>query len=146
MTKGEVSNFALNEANVDDQQTPQRNLGQTLWRLRLRFQNLFEMLFVDGMHLITKIRNNMNNTLMNINDKILLRKRALIETINDELKNIYQIEHSRHRSIVNFLCNTIAGLVAYSFLLKNRRLIVNLKIPDSWRPYRSAKCLTSDSC
>ncbi len=55
---------------------------------------------------------------MNINDKILLRKRALIETINDELKNICQIEHSRHRSVVNFGSNTIAGLIAYSFLPK----------------------------
>ncbi len=81
-------------------------------------KNLFEMLFVDGIHLITKIRNNMKNSLMDINDKILLRKRALIETINDELKNICQIEHSRHRSQANFLCNTIAGLVAYSFLPK----------------------------
>ena len=60
----------------------------------------------------------MKNTLMNINDKILLRKRALIETINDELKNICQIEHSRHRSFINFLTNLISGLVAYSFLPK----------------------------
>ena len=49
-------------------------------------QNLFDMLIVNGIHLITKIRNNMKNTLMNINDKILLRKRALIETIHGELK------------------------------------------------------------
>ena len=50
-------------------------------------------------------KNNMKNSLMTIADKILLRKRALIETVNDELKNIAQIEHSRHRSFNNFIAN-----------------------------------------
>jgi hypothetical protein len=72
-------------------------------------QKLFETLFVSGIHLVTKIRNNMKNTLMNVHDKILLRKPALIETIHNELKNIYQIEHSRHRSFINFLTNLLAG-------------------------------------
>ena len=85
-------------------------------------QKLFEALFSDGIHLITKIRNNMKNTLMNINDKILLRKRALIETINDELKNICQIEHSRHRCFTNFITNVVSGLVAYSFLPKKPKI------------------------
>ncbi len=48
-------------------------------------------------------------------DKILLIKRALIESTNDELKNIAQIEHSRHRSFSNFIVNTIAALAAYCF-------------------------------
>ena len=48
-------------------------------------------------------------TLMSIVDKILLRKRALIETVNDELKNIAQIEHSRHRSFSNFIANLLVG-------------------------------------
>ena len=81
-------------------------------------QKLFETLFYDGIHLITKIRNNMKKSLMNINDKILLRKRAIIETINDELNNICQVEHSRHRSLVNFFTNLIAALTAYTFLPK----------------------------
>ena len=49
---------------------------------------LFENLFLDGIQLITKIKGNMKNVLMNINDKILIRKRTVIETVNDELKNI----------------------------------------------------------
>ncbi len=49
-------------------------------------------------------------------DKILLRKRSLIETVNDQLKNISQIEHSRHRSIWNFFVNLFAGLIAYTYL------------------------------
>ncbi len=55
---------------------------------------------------------------MSMNDKIMLRKRSVIETVNDELKNICQVEHSRHRSFVNFAVNLIAGLVAYSFFPK----------------------------
>ena len=47
----------------------------------------------------------MKNTPLNMTDKILLRKRALVESVNDELKNIFQIEHSRHRSFINFRCN-----------------------------------------
>jgi hypothetical protein len=55
----------------------------------------------------------MKNRLMTMSDKLLLRKRALIETIFDQLKNISQIEHSRHRSPINFLVNVLAGLIAY---------------------------------
>ncbi len=61
---------------------------------------------------------NMKNSLMNINEKILLPKRVSIETINHELKNICQLEHSRHRSLVNLFTNLIADLTAYTFLPK----------------------------
>ena len=71
----------------------------------------------------------MKNSLMHIRDKIYLRKRALIETVNDELKNICQIEHTRHRSHVNFITNLVAGLIAYSFLLKKSSF--NLEIIDN---------------
>ena len=77
-----------------------------------------QLLFVDGIQLITSIKNNMKNCLMTMSDKIVLRKRSVIEIVNDELKNICQIEHSRHRSFVNFLTNLISGLIAYSFLPK----------------------------
>jgi hypothetical protein len=134
--KGEVINFAITEANIDDRQPLiSGKLIKEIWGKLFGdrgyiSKSLFEMLFVDGIHLITKIRNNMKNSLMNINDKILLRKRALIETINDELKNICQIEHSRHRSIVNFLGNTIAGLVAYSFLPKKPAINCQFENPN----------------
>ena len=54
-------------------------------------QNLFEMLFVDDIHLVTKIKKNMKNSLMNLYDKLMLRKRSVIETVNDELKNVCQL-------------------------------------------------------
>ena len=57
----------------------------------------------------------MKNRLMLMSDKLLLRKRYIIETINDQLKNQSQIEHSRHRSPVNFVVNVLAGLIAYQW-------------------------------
>jgi len=77
-------------------------------------QTLFEQLWQRGLHLVTKIKKTMKNRLMPLLDKILLRKRAIIESVNDHLKNIAQIEHSRHRSPLNFMVNLIARLVAYS--------------------------------
>ncbi|MCB0514550.1 MAG: IS982 family transposase, partial [Bacteroidetes bacterium] len=85
-------------------------------------QKLQQILFVDGIHLITTIRNNMKNSLMTMSDKMLLRKRSVIETVNDELKNICQVEHSRHRSVCNFITNLIAGIIAYHFLPKKPSL------------------------
>ena len=64
----------------------------------------------------------MKNSLMDIRDKIILRKRAIIETINDQLKNICQIEHTRHRSFENFIGNLVAGLIAYNFFPKKPSL------------------------
>lgn len=122
--KGELLNFVLTQANVDDREPliAGKMLKQVWGKLfgdkGYISKSLFNMLFVSGIHLITKIRDNMKNTPMNMTDKILLRKRALIESVNDELKNICQIEHSRHRSPTNFLANLISGLIAYQFLPK----------------------------
>lgn len=76
-------------------------------------QALFEHLLEQGVQLITKLRANMKNRLMPLSDKLLLRKRAICESINDQLKNISQIEHTRHRSPTNFLVNLVCGLIAY---------------------------------
>nr|WP_188413659.1 transposase [Pedobacter mendelii] len=94
------------------------------------FQNLFEILFTDGIHLVAGIHNKMKNSLMRINEKIMLRKRLVIETVNDELKNICQIEHFRHRSFTSFIVNILAGHAAYSFFKKNFQSIIKpLKRP-----------------
>ena len=78
-------------------------------------KELTNLLFDQGLHMVTGIRNNMKNVIMTMRDKILLRKRSVIETINDQLKNIAQAEHSRHRSFGNFITNLVASLIAYSF-------------------------------
>ena len=77
------------------------------------------------MKLITTVRKNMKNRLMTAVEKVLLRKRSLIETINDQLKNISQIEHSRHRSVKNFMVNLVAALIAYSYQEKKPSLKLN---------------------
>ena len=75
-------------------------------------KDLFNELFVNGIQIVTKLKNNMKNCLMSVADKVLLRKRAVIETVNDELKNISQIEHSRHRSFCNFMVNAVSAIAA----------------------------------
>ena len=128
--KGEIMNFSISKGNVDDR-TPVRNLAKDLQgslvgdRGYIDFK-LFEDLMAKGLKLITKIKTNMKNKLMPLIDKILLRKRSIIETINDQLKNIYQIEHTRHRSPINFLVNLFSGLAAYS--LSPKKPSLNFKI------------------
>ncbi|WP_297335846.1 IS982 family transposase [Algoriphagus sp.] len=122
--KGELLNFVITPGNTDDRE-PLKNKsfikalkGKIYADKGYISSQLTQVLFLDGLHLITSIRNNMKNVLMELKDKILLRKRSVIETVNDELKNICQIEHSRHRSFENFITNLIAGLIAYSFFPK----------------------------
>lgn len=122
--KGEILNFVITQANVDDRAPLKDEKFINMIKGKLYADKgyvskaLTELLFIDGLHLITGIRNNMKNTLIELKDKILLRKRSVIETVNDELKNMCQIEHSRHRSFENFISNTIAALIAYSFFPK----------------------------
>lgn len=133
--KGEILDFMLTQGNVDDRD-PLKNynfhkrvFGKIYGDKGYIGKDLFEQLFVDGVHLVTKIRKNMKNSLMLMQDRIMLRKRALIETINDELKNQCQIEHTRHRSFENFITNLLSGLIAYSFFDKKPSL--NLDIIDN---------------
>lgn len=115
---GELLSFCLTPGNVDDRK-PVPHLVKDLWGKLFGDKGyiakaLFEQLFEQGLQLITPIRKNMDNKLVPLMDKLLLRKRSLIETINDQLKNISHIAHTRHRSPTNFLVNLIAGLIAYT--------------------------------
>jgi hypothetical protein len=119
--KGELLDFIITQANVDDR-TPikqdnflKKIFGSLYADKGYLSKELTALLFDQGLHLVTGIRNNMKNVLMTMRDKILLRKRSVIETINDQLKNICQAEHSRHRSFGNFITNLVASLIAYSF-------------------------------
>jgi hypothetical protein len=119
--KGEILNFVITQGNVDDREPLKEGnilnkiFGSLYADKGYISKDLAAMLFDDGMHLVTGIRNNMKNVLMTMRDKILLRKRSIIETINDQLKNICYAEHSRHRSFGNFITNLVASLIAYSF-------------------------------
>jgi hypothetical protein len=116
---GEVLACHLTPANVDDRRPVPALLkglqGKVFGDRGYISQALFTDLVANGVQLITELRKNMENKLMPLWDKLLLRKRSLIETVNDQLKNICQIEHSRHRCVANFLVNLVAGLIAYTY-------------------------------
>lgn len=126
--KGEVPDFVITQANVDDRQPLKegnilkRIFGSLYADKGYISKDLAAMLFEDGLHLVTGIRNNMKNVLMTLRDKILPRKRSVIETINDQLKNICDAEHSRHRSFGNFITNLVSSLIAYSFQEKKPKI------------------------
>ncbi len=124
---GNLVAVCLTAGNVDDRR-PVPRLARCL------FGKLFgdkgylsqalaeDLLVTQGVHLITKARKNMRGRLLSLTDKLLLRKRAIIESINDQLKNVCQIEHTRHRSPFNFVVHLLAGLIAYCHLPKKPSL------------------------
>lgn len=128
---GELLGIHFTPGNVDDRKPvpmlAKRLSGKLFGDRGYLSQALFEQLLQDhNLILITKLRKNMQNRLLPLIDKILLRKRAVIESIIDQLKNISQIEHSRHRSSTNFFVNVLAGLIAYCHRPKKP----SLKFPD----------------
>jgi hypothetical protein len=84
-----------------------------------------------GIEFFAKAKRNMHNKLMRLTDKLLARKRSIVETIIDQLKNISQIEHSRHRSPVNFMVNLLCGLIAYCHQPKKPSLNLDFVLPSA---------------
>lgn len=129
--QGELLSFHLTRGNVSDRdKNLVLKLTKGLWGKLFGDkgyinQQLVELLLQKSVHLITGLRKNMKNKLMPMMDKILLRKRAIIECVNDELKNNCQIEHTRHRSVINFLVHLFSALTAYTFLPKKPALKFN---------------------
>lgn len=115
---GELLAVNLTPGNVDDRKPvpklARRLTGKLFGDKGYISAELFEALWEQGVQLITHIRRNMKNKLMPLVDKLLLRKRSLIETVNDQLKNIAQIEHTRHRSPANFMVHLLAALISYT--------------------------------
>jgi len=126
--KGEILSFYLTKGNVDD-----RNIKLMTSMTEQIFGKLFgdkgyiskalaDLLWRNGIQMITKPRKNMKDFNISQADKIMHRKRAIIECVNDELKNIYKLQHTRHRSVNNFLMNTMGVLCAYHFFPKKPSL------------------------
>jgi len=115
---GELLAVHLTPGNVDDRRPLEGMskdlLGKLFGDKGYLSHALFETLYERGLELITSQRKNMKNQLMLLSDRLMLRKRFIIETITDQLKNISQIEHTRHRSPANFAVNLLAGLIAYT--------------------------------
>lgn len=118
--RGEILNVLLTPGNVDDRKPVpklvRKLFGKVFGDKGYISKDLYEQLLQTfGVQLVTKLRSNSKNRLpMTWSDRILLRKRAIVESVIDQLKNISQIEHSRHRSVSNFLVNLLCGLIAYA--------------------------------
>lgn len=133
--KGELLSVALTPGNVDDRTPVPQMLEQVKGLLGKLFgdkgyisQPLFEQLRqCFGIELITKLKRKMKGRLMLLSDKLLLRKRSIVETIIDQMKNISQIEHTRHRSGTGFLTNVICGLIAYCHQPKKPSLDLDVR-------------------
>jgi hypothetical protein len=128
--RGELLSCYLTPGNVDDRR-PVPHLARRLWGKLFGdkgyiSQPLATLLQAQDLRLVTRLKKNMKNRFLPLCDK-LLRKRALIETVNDQLKNISQVEHTRHRSLWNFLGNVAAGLIAYTWQDKKPSLNIQLK-------------------
>ena len=128
---GELLSVRLTPGNTDDRRpVPQMVkglFGKLFGDKGYVSQPLFETLFEERVQLITKVKARMKNRLFSIFDKLMLRKRAIIESVMDQLKNISQIEHSRHRSVANCFVNLVAGLVAYTYREKKPSLNIRVK-------------------
>ncbi|HEY4327507.1 MAG TPA: IS982 family transposase [Mucilaginibacter sp.] len=135
--KGEILSFYLTKGNVDD-----RNIKLMTSMTQDIFGKLFgdkgyiskalaDLLWGNGIQMITKPRKNMKDFNISQADKIMLRKRAIIECVNDELKNICKLQHTRHRSVNNFLMNTMGALCAYHFFPKKPSLNITFENSDN---------------
>jgi Transposase DDE domain len=124
--QGDLLAAMFTPGNVDDRK-PVPKLARRVWGKLFGDRgyishDLFTRLWGHGVQLVTRLKKKMKNALLPLLDKILLRKRSLIETVNDQLKNICQLEHTRHRSLTNCVVNVLAALIAYTYQEKKPAL------------------------
>ena len=128
---GELLSWLVTPGNCDDRK-PVSKLAQKLWGKLFGDKGYISdalklVLAEHDLELVTNVKKNMKPRSLSTVDKILLRKRAVIETIFDQLKNISQIEHTRHRSFWNFLVSLVSGLIAYAWRERKPSLNYNVK-------------------
>jgi len=114
---GDILSVKITEGNIDDRK-PVPNMikglsGKLYGDKGYLGKALADELKEKGVDLVTNVRKNMKKVTLSKWDKAMLSKRYLIETINDQVKNISYVEHSRHRSITGFVANMLGGLIAY---------------------------------
>ncbi|MGP5157942.1 IS982 family transposase [Pseudoalteromonas sp. KG3] len=114
---GEIVALKLTTGNVDDRE-PVSDMADSIFGKLYGDKGYISKalsgeLLEKGVELITTVRKNMKKKFISLWDRALLKKRFIIETVNDQLKNISYIEHSRHRSMHGFMLNLLGGLIAY---------------------------------
>jgi hypothetical protein len=130
--RGELLSLRLTPGNTDDRRPVPELVkglfGKLFGDKGYVSQPLFETLYDEGVQLVTRLKARMKNRLLPLMDKIMLRKRAIIESVNDQLKNISQIEHSRHRSVANCFVNLLGGLIAYTW--REKKPSLNIRVEE----------------
>jgi hypothetical protein len=122
--KGEILSFYLSKGNTDDRdlktitQMTKDIFGKLFGDKGYISKALSDLLFGNGIQLVTQVRRNMKTKALSNEELVLLKKGSVIETVNDELKNMFQVEHTRHRSISGFLLNILGAIAAYAFFPK----------------------------
>jgi hypothetical protein len=128
---GELLSLRLTPGNTDDRrpvpELVKGHFGKLFGDKGYISQPLFETLFDEQVQLVTKLKAKMKNRLVSMFHKLMLHKRAIIESVVDQLKNISQIEHSGHRSVANCFVNLLAGLIAYTYREKKPSLDIRVK-------------------
>lgn len=117
---GEIVNFVVTTGNTMDNN---KNVLDKLLKFiqgkcfgdKGYLSRYFEEFYQKGIHLITRVRKNMKNYPMDWWDKLILRKRAIIESVNDILMSVFDIDHTRHRSPQNAITHILGAIMAYSF-------------------------------
>ena len=131
--KGEIMAVKITPGNTDDRKPFEAMTatlkGNIFGDKGYISKPLFHRLWRRGLHLITGIRRNMKNYLLPILDKLLLRKRFIIETLFDKLKSSMGLEHTRHRSPTNAFVHILSCLAAY-ILAQTKVKMGKINIPD----------------
>ncbi len=135
----EILSFQVTRGNVDDRKSVPTLMKNFIGKVfadkgyvsspdSYVSQKLTDLLALDDITLITTLKKNMKPRAIDVFEQLLLRKRSIIETINDQLKNIFQLEHSRHRSLTNYMIDIVASLVAYSY--QEKKPVLNIRRDD----------------
>jgi len=118
---GQVVSFLFTAANFADNnqyvlKTLFKDLKGHCYADKGYITKLFEHFFTNGLKVVTKVRKNMKAKLIQLHERYALMKRGVIESVNDILMTVLDIEHTRHRSPVNAIVHMNACLAAYDYL------------------------------
>ena len=145
--KGEMLAAKLTAGNVDDRKalySMKKEISGSLYGDRGYVSSrLKTSLLQQGIRLVTRVRSNMKAIKLDAFDSVMLKCRSLIETVNDQLKNLCQIEHTRHRSVFNFTVNLMAGIIAYCLQPKKPSIQIDRLELDSLKPFTSNSIIPS---
>lgn len=126
---GDIINFEVTPANIADNDKKLlrwllKGVKGSCYGDKGYITSIFEELLENGVALITKLKKNMKQKLLHLQHKMMLLRRGVIESVNDILMTVFDIDHTRHRNPVNAVTHLFAGLAAYSFFTHKPKVII----------------------